>query len=314
MEAKERVLIVSGYFCTPNVKVPKYVEIARENHEQYCKRNGYGYRFFSDYDKSLPSVEKSAFYRGCNSKPWHMTRAMEERTEPSLVMWIDIDSLFMTYMRVEELIGKSESMVIAGDCSDYANSGHIIVRNDAIGKEVLRLWRDVMNTYFSSRKREDCRFRLTRDGYIEGDQTALVAVLGGAGRDGDKVIEAFNSLNLYEGNNDRWLKRKKEANALTERGLEVGQAIVNRTWQRKVRLVKQRTMNSYIVGPIGGLYRSGDWVIHFVGDTREVIANDTLWKVGSRVPGGKRLGSAVALYMAKKKFRELISRIREKRT
>ena len=312
MQGKARVLVVSGFFCMPDVKAPRYVEIARKNHEEYCKKNGYDYRFFSDYDKTLPSGDKSAFYRGCNSKPWHITRVMEERKEISVVMWIDIDSLFMSYERVERLMGQGESVVVAGDCSDYANSGHIIVRNDDAGKEIIKLWRDLMNVSFTSEKRQSCSFSLTSDGYIKGDQTALVAVLGGAGRDGDEIIGAFNMLNLYEGNCDRWLKVKKKANSLTDEGLKLGQDIVDRTWHGKVKLMKQRSMNSYLVGPIGGLYRREDWVIHFVGDTREVISKDALWKTSSKVPGGKRLGTAVAVYMVKRKFREVMSRMRNK--
>ena len=311
MASKGKVVVVSGFFSIPQVKLPKYVEIARKNHEDYCQKNGYEYKFFSDYDESLPSRDETAFYRGCNSKPWHIRRVMEECTETSIVMWIDIDSLFMSYMRMDGLIEQDESLVIAGDCSDFANSGHIIVRNDKVGKEIIELWRALINSNFTTEKRKLCRFSLTSDGYIQGDQTALVAALGGAKAEED-VIEAFNMLNLYSGNIDRRLRHKETANALTDRGLEMGQEIVDRTWNGKVRLKKQRAMNSYVVGPLGGLYRRGDWSIHFVGNTRVVMSTDSLWRICHRTPGGRRLSSRVWLYIGKRKIKEVISRFRKR--
>ena len=311
MTSKGRVVVVSGFFSMPGVRLPRYVEIARKNHEDYCQKNGYEYRFFSDYDKSLPSYERSAFYRGCNSKPWHIRRVMEESKETSLVMWIDVDSLFMSYMRLEELVEKERSMVVAGDCSDFVNSGHIIVRNNDTGKEIIERWRELINSCFTGEVSRKCRFNLTSDGYIEGDQTALVAVLGGA-RDRNGVIEAFNMLNLYSGNNDRWFKQKDEANALTDEGLRMGQELVDRCWDGKVKLVRQRAMNSYVVGPLAGLYRRGDWSIHFVGETREVISRDSMWKGSPRTPGGRRLSSGIVLYMVRKKVKEVVSRLRNR--
>ena len=308
MAGREVVVVVSGFFCGTGKKVPQYVEVAKQNHAAYCEANGYIYRFYSDYDELLPSVDGSNFYRGCNSKPWHLERALREHRNVSVVMWIDIDSLFMNNKRVEEILEENKSVYVAGDCSDYANSGHFIIRNNESGLKILKTWRRLMDVRFSEEERWLCRFSLTSDGYIEGDQTALVATLGGAVENGKDIREAFNRLNLYAGNDFRYFKNKNKANALSSDGLRVGQRIVDKYWKGEVRLMTQRAMNSYVIGPVRGLYRKGDWLIHFVGDTRELITRERFWVDSRTAPNGKTIGRWIVLYMIRRKIKELVRR------
>ena len=306
--AEEEVVVVSGFFCGTGGRVPQYVEVAKQNHAAYCEANGYTYRFFSDYDELLPSVDRSNFYRGCNSKPWFLRRALSEERSVSIVMWIDIDSLFMTKKRVEEVVERSKSVYVAGDCSDYANSGHLIIRNNENGLRVLKTWRRLMDVRFSEEERYLCKFSLTSDGYIEGDQTALVATLAGAVEDSKSIREAFNLLNLYAGNDLRYFRNKSKANAMSDDGLKVGQRIVDRYWKGEVRLMRQRAMNSYVIGPVRGLYRRGDWSIHFVGDTRELITRERFWVDSRTGPNGKTVSRWIVLYMIDRKIKEVLRR------
>ena len=130
MAEREVVVVVSGFFCGTGKKVPQYVEVARQNHAAYCEANGYIYRFYSDDDELLPSVDRSNFYRVCISKPWHLGRALRERRNVSVVMWIDIDSLFMNDKRLEEILEEKRSAYVAGDCTRYADSGNLIIGNN----------------------------------------------------------------------------------------------------------------------------------------------------------------------------------------
>ena len=286
---EEEVIVVSGFFCREGERVPRYVEIAKRNHMGYCKRNGYLYKFYSDYDEGLRSETKSSFYKGCNSKPMYLTRALAGKPN-AIAMWIDIDSLFMTYRRIETLVSDGSAMCVAGDCSDYINSGHIVVRGDVHGLKILSRWRAIMDLQFRKERSDDLPFQITDDGFIEGDQTALVAVVGGAAENEESVRKAFNSLNLYSGNEHRLHRDRKAANCFTEDGLVFGQDIASKYWGRKIRLMTQRSMNSYVIGPLGGLYRPGDWIIHFVGKSRDMIEDECIWNENKMVPGEKGLG------------------------
>ena len=257
------ICIISGYYQPHTTKqplLPKWLAKIRSNHTFYSNELGADYIFFSGHS-SLPSISKDPFYLGCNSKPQYLLAALNMGYKH--VFWIDSDSLILSLSSLQDAIANNHSITFTGDESDIANTGHLLLRNTQFAREFLANWHAAMCIPIDTSTGQPY-FSLTLDNYCLGDQTTFNSLLAGPVKDSDQLVSNFNAVNGWSNNRARAIKNFKSSVAPFNR------ANINRAYQllspsnrTHIRILPQRSLNSYLGGDPRGLFQPGDSFIHF---------------------------------------------------
>lgn len=154
-ENKQRFAII-----THSTLDVKYVPMAKLNHAEYARRQGYDYIFrnnniddgkFADPDNKAKVRQLGLYWQKIQA----VQDAMLEHPEYDWIFWIDADALFsnmnISFEEIIEKYGPNKNFFIATDAlsfrHDVVNAGTFLIRNNAWGRDFIKKVASLHSTY-----------------------------------------------------------------------------------------------------------------------------------------------------------------------
>jgi hypothetical protein len=269
-----RVLVLSGYTRGKDSKGQRaWLKAVMNNHINYCFKHNYSYKFCTNYSNPASSENCNPFYLGTWSKPGFILSELNNNFD--YIFWIDSDSIFTNFnISLDDLISTDKDLIFTGDYSDVFNGGHLLIKNSIFSLNFIKMWEESRFINFSN-NRANLGFEITSDGFALGDQTLFNALLNCSSLDNEKIIEGFNIINGYEGNDKRKYKNWKDYFFDSKKFTSnIYEKLINKDFINNIHIVPHKRLNSYLDTNYNILkYTRGDPILHFVSTSKNSLEN-----------------------------------------
>lgn len=258
------ILVVSGHVGAS----PEYIQIAQQNHFEYCDRHGYQYFFDKDSLIHDSFIDQSKFVTYSWLKVFLVLQKLQEN-KWSHIFWIDSDSIFWNFKKdLTDLVAYEKNLVFTGDSWDVFNTGHFLIKNSEWSRNFMQEW--------SSMRSVSIPDLHTSHKGISGrlvDQPAANILLATALSQRENLKDAFNAINGYVGNPDRHHKWFQFTHAPTHK-FKLGntQKLVNPRFRSDIRIVQQDRLNGYPFALPGKRMKlNTSDILHFPGESKHLL-------------------------------------------
>ena len=259
-----RIAVLSSFYGRP-----PWSKSSLANHLAYCLRHGYDY---------LPALHRQCPERHHSWERVQRAAQLLSGDRYDAVFWMDGDSWFLdaSWPLQRFLADSSAPIQFTGDQSDVINTGHLLLRRHHEAVAFLEAWWQIHRAP---------GVQLPTSHLEEGalmDGPAAIALLGGA-EPGDPStwLAAFNRINGCPGNPARHLRSFQSTHHPLDntRARRAHAAIADR-WRPFCHVWPQGRLNAYPWS-----VQPGDFILHFVGDSKHLCMHDALGAV-ERYPAG----------------------------
>lgn len=263
--ARPRIAVLSSFYgCPP------WSKASLANHLAYCLRHEYDY---------LPAMQRQVPERHHSWERVQRALALLNQGCYDAVFWMDGDSWFLdAEWPLHRFLESCDAPIqFTGDQSDVINTGHLLLRRDSEAVAFLEAWWQI--------HRAPTGVQLPTSHMEEGalmDGPAAIALLGGADPgDPSTWLAAFNRINGCPGNPARRLRSFQSTHhPLDSTRARRAHAAISDRWRPFCHVWPQGRLNAYPWS-----VQPGDFILHFVGDSKHVCMNDALGAV-ERYPVG----------------------------
>lgn len=246
--------------CTSLLGPEEYTNLLEpyleKNYKFYCDKNGYGYRCFTEplMDLNIPqwdTCKQAGMIVGC----WQKASAILEMFKEGYdyVLFTDADMFFVnTDQKVEDLITGDSDIYVTGDVHDVITTCTLIVKNSDWSKKLLTMWAEyekqispeVYNAFLSVTTHLFPAYQCDHFPNPNGqrrliDQPCLnILLAAGKVLPEEDWFNAFNSINLFEGNRFRQHDSSTHSPYKKE---NIGRAhsLIHSEWQDRVGILEQ---------------------------------------------------------------------------
>tara|TARA_R100000808_G_C2114131_1_gene127301 strand:+ start:81 stop:992 length:912 start_codon:yes stop_codon:yes gene_type:complete len=187
-----------------------YIE---KNYKSYCDKNGYGYKCFTEplMDLNIPqwdTCKEAGMIVGCWQKPSAILEMFRDGYD--YVVFTDADMFFIDPdQKVEGLINDDSDIYITGDVHDVATSCTLIVKNSDWSKKFLKMWaeyeKQISPAVYNAFSSVTTHLFMNSAGQTRLIDQPCLNILLASGKvlPEEEWFNAFNSINLFEGNRFR---------------------------------------------------------------------------------------------------------------
>jgi hypothetical protein len=238
--------------CTSLLGPEEYTSLLEpylaKNHKFYCDKNGYGYKCFTEplMDLNIPhwdTCKQAGMIVGC----WQKASAILEMFKEGYdyVVFTDADMFFVdTDQKVEDLIIDDSDIYVTGDVHDVVTSCTLIVKNSDWSKKLLAMWveyeKQISPEVYNSFLSVTTHIFINSAGQRRLIDQPCLNILLAAGKvlPEEEWFNAFNSINLFEGNRFRQHDSSTHSPYKKE---NIGRAhsLIHSEWQDRVGILEQ---------------------------------------------------------------------------